>query len=137
MRRRAAFAAHVAKLCTEAKLRLAHTQAFDRYGQECASSIGDLTMTRLSSLLAFAATLAACLTGAFSLSWWLACGLAAILVPASLAQRRAAYGRAGAERHPEAPAAPLVSAVSATLDLATGLAIGFAIGRVLAWLWVG
>ena len=91
-------------------------------------------MTRLSSLLAFAATLAACLTGAFSLSWWLACGLAAILVPTSLAQRRAAYGRAGAERHPEALTAPLVSA---TLDLATGLAIGFAIGRALAWLWVG
>ena len=115
-------------------MRLAYTQAFDRYGKECAFSIGDLTMTRLSSLLAFAATLAACLTGAFSLSWWLACGLAAVLVPASLAQRRAAYGRAGAEQHPETPSAP---PVGVALDLATGLAIGFAIGRALAWLWVG
>ncbi len=91
-------------------------------------------MTRLSSLLAFAATLAACLTGAFSLSWWLACGLAAVLVPASLAQRRAAYGRAGAERHPETSFVPLIGAM---LDLATGLAIGFTLGRALAWLWVG
>jgi hypothetical protein len=97
-------------------------------------------MTRTASALTFAAILAACLAGAHSASWWLALGLVAFTLPLALAQRSPALSRTHPpKREPaQAPADNNFSAlVPALLDLGIGLTIGFALGRVMAWLVFG
>lgn len=50
-------------------------------------------MPRAASLLSLAAVLTTCIAGAFTLSWWLACAAAAILVLVSLTHNKPVYGR--------------------------------------------
>ncbi len=90
-------------------------------------------MTRVSSLLAFVAILVACLAGAFSVSWWLACAAAAILVLVSLTTHRSAYARYAA--HGQMRAQSMLLAGS-TLNAVTAAGAGYAIGRALASLWL-
>lgn len=93
-------------------------------------------MTRITGALSFVAIFAACLAGAFSASWWLALALPALLLPAALARRRA-YITASSVPAPGAVAAHASRLIGPALDLATGLAIGFAMGRALASLIAG
>ncbi len=95
-------------------------------------------MARVPSFLAFVAVLVACLAGAFSLSWWLACAAAAMLMLVSLNEPRPAYNRSVSRRyasqaHVGAPSMPLLGG---TLNAATAAAIGFALGRAIAWVWI-
>jgi hypothetical protein len=86
-------------------------------------------MTRLTSLLTFLAILVACIAGAFTLSWWLACAAAAMLVLVSLAHHEPAYKR-------YAPsggfAAQSMLLLASTLNAATAAGAGFAFGRAAA-----
>jgi hypothetical protein len=88
-------------------------------------------MARVSGLLAFAAVLVACLAGAFSVSWWLACIAAAMLLLVSLSEQKPA-GRPCASRA-DAGAQTLLL-LSGTLNAATATAAGFVAGRALATL---
>jgi hypothetical protein len=89
-------------------------------------------MTRLSNLLAFAAILVACLAGAFTLSWWLACTAAAMLLLVSLGERKPTVARYAAQGQLGAQSLLLFAS---TLNAATAAATGFALGRALAALW--
>jgi hypothetical protein len=91
-------------------------------------------MTRGSSLLAFVAILVACLAGAFTLSWWLACAAAAILVLVSFSAHKTAYARYAA--HGQMRAQSMLLAGS-TLNAVTAAGAGYAVGRALATLWFG
>ncbi len=90
-------------------------------------------MTRVSSLLAFVAILVACLAGAFSVSWWLACAAAAMLVLVSLTAHKPTYGRYAAQGRVGAQSMLLAGS---TLNAATAVAAGYAIGRALASVWL-
>jgi hypothetical protein len=91
-------------------------------------------MTRGSSLLAFVAILVACLAGAFTLSWWLACAAAAILVLVSLTAHKVAYARYAAHGRLGAQSVMLAGS---TLNAATAAVAGYAVGRALAVLLLG
>ena len=90
-------------------------------------------MTRTANVLAFFATLAACLAGAFSASWWMALGLAAVAVPGAYAYHRVAVVRATDERAHDLADGKASTLTSGAFDLATGLMIGYALGRVAAY----
>jgi len=89
-------------------------------------------MARLPSFLAFVAILIACLAGAFSISWWLACAAAAVLLLVSLAEHKPTYRRYAATGQLGAQSMLLLGS---TLNAATATAVGFALGRALAALW--
>jgi membrane protein implicated in regulation of membrane protease activity len=89
-------------------------------------------MARLQSLLTFVAVLIACIAGAFSVSWWLACAAAAVLVLVSLSEHRPTYSRTAVRGQLGAQSMLLVGS---TLNAATAAAVGFALGRALASLW--
>ena len=91
-------------------------------------------MARVSSLLAFVAILVACLAGEFTSSWWLACVAAAILVPVSLTEHGPTYSRYAAQGLLGAQSMLLLGS---TLNAATAAGAGFALGRALAWVWIG
>lgn len=89
-------------------------------------------MTRTASHIAFAAILASCIAGAFSLSWWLASAAAAILVLVSLVHHRPVYDRyAGAGNS----GGQTMLLLGTALNAATAVALAFVAGRMLAWLW--
>jgi hypothetical protein len=89
-------------------------------------------MARVPNLLAFVAILVACLAGAFSVSWWLACAAAAMLLLVSLSEHKPAYGRYAGRGLLGAPSMLLLGSA---LNAATAAAVGFALGRALASLW--
>jgi hypothetical protein len=89
-------------------------------------------MARVPNFLAFVAILIACLAGAFSVSWWLACAAAAMLLLVSLTEHRPTYGRYAARGLLGAQSMLLLGSV---LNAATAAAVGFALGRALAALW--
>jgi hypothetical protein len=91
-------------------------------------------MARVSSFLAFVAILVACLAGAFTLSWWLAFAAAAILLPVSLTEHGPTYSRYASTGNLSAQSMLLLGS---TLNAATAAGAGFALGRALAWLWIG
>jgi len=91
-------------------------------------------MTRAASLLAFLAILVACLAGAFTLSWWLACAAAAILVLVSLSAHKATYARYAARGQLGTQSMLLFGS---TLNAATAAGAGYAVGRALAVLLLG
>ncbi len=91
-------------------------------------------MARIPNLLAFVAILTACVAGAFSVSWWLACAAASILILVSLTQHRPAYPRYAARGQLGAQSMLLLGS---TLNAATAAGAGFAIGRAIASVWVG
>jgi hypothetical protein len=90
-------------------------------------------MPRAASLLAFAAILTACIAGAFTLSWWLACAAAAILMLVSLTQNKPAYARYARADNLGAQAGLLIAS---TLNAGMAAGTGFAVGRALAWVWL-
>lgn len=89
-------------------------------------------MTRLSSSLAFVAILVACLAGAFTLSWWLACAAAAMLVLVSLTTHEPTYARYASHGQLGAQSMLLLGS---TLNAATAAGAGFVLGRAAAALW--
>jgi membrane protein implicated in regulation of membrane protease activity len=91
-------------------------------------------MARVSSFLAFAAILVACFAGALTLSWWLACAAAAILVLVSLTEHRPTYSRYASTGNLGAQSMLLLGS---TLNAATAAGAGFAVGRALAAMWIG
>lgn len=95
---------------------------------------GDPKMTRVSSSLAFVAILVACLAGAFSVSWWLACTAAATLVLVSLTAHKPTYARYAAHGRIDAQSMLLLGSV---LNAATAAGAGFVFGRALAALSFG
>jgi hypothetical protein len=90
-------------------------------------------MPRAASLFAFAAILTACIAGAFTLSWWLACAAVAILLLVSLAHKTPAYARFARADNLGAQVGLLVAS---TLNAATAAGAGFAAGRALASVWL-
>lgn len=90
-------------------------------------------MPRAASLLSLAAVLTTCIAGAFTLSWWLACAAAAILVLVSLTHNKPVYARYARADNLGAQAGLLIAS---TLNAAIAAGAGFAAGRALASVWL-
>jgi len=91
-------------------------------------------MARIPGLLAFVAIFVACLADAFSVSWWLACAAAGLLVLVSLTEHRPTYSRYASTGRLGAQSMLLLGS---TLNAATVAGAGYAVGRALAWVWIG
>lgn len=89
-------------------------------------------MTRLSSLLALLAILVASIAGAFTLSWWLACAAAAVLVLVSLTVHEPTFARYASQGQLGAQSMLLLGS---TLNAAMATGAGYVLGRAVAALW--
>ena len=89
-------------------------------------------MPRIRSAVGFGAILASSLAGAFHLSPWMICAVAATLVLVSLTQHQGHYGRYAGQGD---LAAQSMLLLGSTLNAATASAVAFVLGRAIAWLW--
>jgi hypothetical protein len=89
-------------------------------------------MARIRSAVGFGAILAACLAGAFHLSAWMICAVAATLVLVSLKQHQSYYGRYASQGSASAQSMLLLGS---TLNAATAATVAFVLGRAIGWFW--
>jgi hypothetical protein len=89
-------------------------------------------MPRIRGAAGFAAILAASLAGAFHLSAWIICAVAAMLVLHSLTQHQMHYSRYAGQGN---LAAQSMLLLGSTLNAATAATLAFALGRAIGWIW--
>ncbi len=89
-------------------------------------------MARIRGAVGFTAILGACLAGAFHMSVWVICAVAATLVLISFAEHQAHYGRYAVEGDVRSQTLLMLGS---TLNAATVAVVAYGIGVALGSLW--